>query len=130
MTERMDAGKFSGLWQRAAQGGADRHDAYALAREADRARREEAQQQARIHALEVQQAELLRQVKELAAALEQVRDSILSEARVKILKTADVPVYFRRDYEGREYEAAARGYAAGANHALDTITAMRKRDVP
>lgn len=73
MPERMNDGKFSGLWQRAANGAADRHDAYDLAYEAARARTEETQQQDRIHALEVQQAELLRQVKEKDAEIQALK---------------------------------------------------------
>lgn len=62
-----------------------------------------------------------------AKALKRARNEGREEADKKILKSANPPEFFHRHHPERHcYEAALSGYAAGVNHALDTIRALRE----
>lgn len=73
MTDRMNEDAFRLVYWRQVDNG---HEASDMANESARARREEAQLKDRIHALEVQQADLLRQVKEKDATIKALADAL------------------------------------------------------
>ena len=143
MPERMNAGKFSGLWRRATNGAGDPLDAKELALEAERARREETQQQDRIHALEVQQTELLRQVKELTEENRLIRDAMegihngnlaLSATVVKLEDTKAVLMRQTKEKDAEinalkadcmRAQSAISRWRACATAALDCVTGGR-----
>lgn len=76
-------------------------------------------------------AELETLRRNLADAQKGAREAALKEADTKILSTALPPAYFEEDYTDRkEREAMHQGFAAGVNHALDTLRAMAKESGP